>query len=89
MTIWKYELKLEPVQVLDVPRYANLLCLQMQHGKPCLWFVVTPGNEKELRQFQTYGTGTESPEIGMVYIGTYQIDEGQFVFHVFEKEIEK
>jgi hypothetical protein len=88
-TIWKYELK--PECELEMPLGAEILTIQMQFGEdtvpfehPRLWALVDLGVEKEKRSFCTYGTGHSLPDKPGRYIGTFQLDSGSLVFHVFE-----
>jgi len=84
--IWKYELNTTDVQKLGMPKGAEILTVQTQFDKPCLWALVNPDAEKETRGFMTYGTGHTIPTepYPHKYIGTYQLNSGVLVFHVFE-----
>lgn len=61
------------------------LCIQVQHGIPCMWAYVEPNEEAISHILRTVGTGHEIPfEVGdSEYLGTYQLHEGAFVGHVF------
>jgi hypothetical protein len=83
MTIWKYRLVVEDEQTLEMPIGAIPLCVQIQSAKPYLWALVDDYKKKEPRKFITRGTGHEFNEVGK-YIGTYQLQNGMLVFHVFE-----
>ena len=87
-TIWKYELQITDTQTIEMPEGAMILTVQTQANKPCLWALVNPDSKIETRTFITYGTGHTIEEIrdyvGNYYIGSYQIDGGILVFHVFE-----
>lgn len=84
-TIWKYELKTEDIQSVTMPKGGTILTLQTQNDNPCLWVLVDPNAEKEVRGFMIYGTGHIIPTepYPHTYIGTYQHLNG-LVFHVFE-----
>lgn len=85
-TIWKYELKNTDRQIIEMPANAIVLTVQVQYGGPCLWAIVNPNTKlKETRSFNIYGTGNPVPQSPGIYIGTYQLCEGQLVFHVFEE----
>ena len=85
--IWKFNLNiLATSQTIRMPIGAEILTVQIQDGKPCLWAEVD-GDGKVLtepRFIQVYETGQAM--IGMSwdrkYIATIQI--GQTVYHVFE-----
>lgn len=84
-TIWKYELETLDLFGLDMPCGAEVLTVQMQNGKPCLWVLVDPSKYKENRTFAIHGTGHGvSNAENKKYIGTYQLMGGELVFHLFE-----
>jgi len=95
-TIWKYPLgvadNIEPRFAIEMPKDAEILCVQLQYGKPCLWAIVETTNENEMRYFVLHwtGHGWTANGIGQVaakYIGTYQLAGGELVFHLFETNI--
>lgn len=88
--IWKYPLSLggwgiQPMvkYQLAMPRGAVVLNLQVQAGLPTLWAEVTPLAPKENRIFEWAGTGWQKPRNG-AYVGTVQLQDGTFVFHLYE-----
>ena len=86
-TIWKFELKTTDTQKLEMPVGAEILTVQAQNERPCLWALVDPTEKKETRLFDIFGTGHPihcDMSIGRRYIGTYQLNGGSLVFHVFE-----
>ena len=84
-TIWKFPLPFADVAKITMPRSAQVLCVQMQRGRPCIWALVHDvGAEAGERIFRTYGTGHQHETISGVYIGTYPLEGGALVFHVFE-----
>lgn len=82
-TIWKYEIS--PCCKIQVPKNGKVLTVQVQRNQPCLWILVDPNAKKEVRKFVTYGTGHEIKYENGKYIGTFQIDNDNLVFHVFEE----
>ena len=87
MKIWKYTLEVTYLQQLKMPRNAKILSVQTQGGAPQLWALVDESAEKEPRHFATYGTGNSLPERADgfgEFVGTYQLQGGALVFHVFE-----
>lgn len=84
MQIWKWPLVLADRQVIEVPAGARLLAVQVQRGSPQVWALCDPEKPKEPRGLAMYGTGHPVPADPGRYLGTFQIDGGQFVFHVFE-----
>jgi len=87
MTIWKYELPLEDIFAIGMPKDAKILCIQtsLATDKPVMYALVDPENEKELREFKIHGTGHPIENASKYqYIGTFQIRCVMLVFHVFE-----
>ena len=87
MRIWKWTLDVIDLQYVQMPRGAKVLSVQMQGGAPQLWALVDEKETQEPRAFTTYGTGHPLPEVldyGR-FVGTYQVHNGELVFHVFEQ----
>lgn len=83
--IFKYQLENTDIQQVEIPIGAEILCIQNQNEKPCIWALVNPENNKTKRYFEIFGTGHNVPENGnRKYIGTYQLSCGMLVFHCFE-----
>lgn len=80
--IWKFPLEVEDKQSISLPEDAEVLSVQIQHGKPCLWALVIPDSPTKSRVIEIFGTGTQIPEGNRTYIGTVQM--GPFVWHVFD-----
>lgn len=82
--VWKYVIPIETdTFTLAMPAAARLLGVQVQHGAPCLWALVSPQATSERRQFRLVGTG--SPVDGdLAYAGTFQLYSGTLVLHLFE-----
>lgn len=83
-TIWKFPLDIEDRVRIPLPAGAQLLSVQMQGETPCLWALVDPAAEKEMRYIDVYGTGHEMPDKPGRYISTFQMMGGRLVFHAFE-----
>jgi hypothetical protein len=82
--VYKYPLKPEDVQVLEMPKDAKVLDIQVQQGIPCIWAIVDPDAPMEIVKLYTYGTGHNILNVDkLLYLGTYQILGGEIVFHVF------
>jgi len=83
--IWKYPL--EPDQAsIYLPVGAEILCVQVQGSEPCLWALVDPAtSDKETRHIGIYGTGHRIEGDPGRYIGTFQLNGGTLVFHVFDE----
>lgn len=87
-TIYKYPLPIEDVVSIDMPVGAEVLTVQMQRGEPQLWALVPIDTwaPKERRLFRVAGTGHPIGSKVRRYIGTFQLLNGDLVFHVFEVE---
>ena len=83
-SIFKYPLAVTDYQVLKLPLESKLLCVQVQIRIPCLWAMVDKNqDEHESIVIRTIGTGHDIREYPGEYLGTYQIEGGALVFHVF------
>lgn len=87
MTIWKFPLAVEDIQTITLPFDARIPCVQVQHGIPCLWALLSPEAPcLKPCHIVTIGTGHQLDVAPGYYIGTYQLREGSLVFHVFEAQ---
>ena len=83
-TIYKYPLQLTDEQEIHMPKGAKILTIQTQKGYPCLWVQVDDKQPQTPRTIITRGTGHPIPDSTLLYLGTYQLDGGALIFHVFE-----
>ena len=84
-TIWKYTLGKRTSATLQMPLKAKILCVQVQGNEPMIWAEVDDSLPMENRVFLTIGTGWPIEEQDKTYVGTYQLQGGALVFHVFER----
>lgn len=86
--IWKFPLSAPTADSVAImmPVGAEVLCVQVQHGRPCIWARVNPDAVFFARRFCVFGTGHSiPPDDGRLrYVGTFQLEDGQLVFHLFE-----
>jgi hypothetical protein len=83
--ILKYEIEVADYQELEVPRDSEFLTVQVQKGKVCLWVLTNlfiSDSDTEKRQIRVITTG-QVFEAGHTYLGTIQLERGNFVGHVF------
>ncbi len=84
MVIYKYPIT--PEFTLELPCNYKILDVQVQKGSPVLW--VLQDNKKvvlEPHKFVCIPTGHPIDNVtGWKYIGTFQVDGGSLVFHLFE-----
>lgn len=84
MRIWKWRLTVTDSQIILMPRGAKILDVQNVKGIASIWALCDPNMECEARQIEIYGTGNIVPDNPGTYIGTFQIAQGELIFHVFE-----
>ena len=84
-TIYKYPLEVTDLQVFTMPTGGQILSVQVQNGIPCLWVLVKELHKREVRRIRIIGTGNPIGEDEhLTFIGTFQMEGGSLVFHVFE-----
>lgn len=85
-TIHKFPLQITASQAVVMPQGAEILAVQAQGQTPCLWALVDPERETEIRIIEIFGTGDPIIEGGKArsYLGTFQLKGGESVFHAFE-----
>ena len=81
--IFKYELEVKSEFTLELPRGAKILHAEVQKGKPCIWAKVNPKAQPEKRRFTFTATGDDFA-FGGRYVGTFLLQGGSFVVHLFE-----
>ncbi len=87
LTVYKYEVPSEDSFTLLLPRTGKFLAFQAQRGRPQIWMLVDPSDDRNIeREFRLAGTGhpIEEPEGNLLYRGTCQMLEGALVWHLFE-----
>lgn len=87
MVVHKYRVGLTDLFAVEMPRGAQILDVQVQHGTPQMWALVDPEAPVERRQFRLAGTGHRVEMYGdqqPKHVGTFQLDGGALVFHLFE-----
>lgn len=88
--IYKYPLALEDKQTIEMPMGSQILSIQTQFNKPCIWAMVNPNLPPIGVKIEIYGTGesiTNPFPSYLKYIGTFQINNGHVVYHVFLNEL--
>ncbi len=87
--IYKYPLQVNDRFSICLPEDSKVLCVDSQRGVPYIWALVDSSDEVPLeeRWFRLVGTGhviTEDEDLD--YIGTFQLQNGSFIGHLFEEE---
>lgn len=85
-TIYKYPFEINDEFTLEMPASAQILSVQIQRNQPVLWALVNMDKPKQLRKFRIYGTGhpIRQDRMSIVYIGTFQLYQGDLIFHLFD-----
>ena len=85
--IWKYPIPVQDGFSLIMPKGAKPLAVQCQYGEPQLWALVDPEAELVEHGFRLAGTGhiLEATIWQYTYIGTFQLADGNLIFHIFYK----
>lgn len=84
MEIWKIELTKERTQLVKMPEKSEIMDIQMQNGKPVMWFLTNPESKEIEVKINMYGTGWNihnSIIIKDEYLATVQ--DGDLVWHFF------
>lgn len=87
-TIYKYPIVMSGMQTLSMPGWCKPLCCQLQNGQPYLWVLVDSTYPDAMQTFHVFGTGHPIPEsvvTGCDYVGTFQLNGGALVLHVFHE----
>lgn len=85
ITIWKYQLKVDDVQWVDLPRGYKILSIGVQYNIPCMWVQVdSEATATDSILIITHGTGHPMKDANMEFLGTYMLYDDSFVGHVFK-----
>jgi hypothetical protein len=83
--IYKYELKALDNQSIMLPEGAKILSVQTQYETPCIWVELNTELPSTVsHDFEIYGTGHTMPDCDRTYIGSFQLQGGALVFHLYE-----
>jgi len=86
--VHKFAIPIKAEFCINMPLEAQILSVAAQRGSPYLWALVNPSVVKSTRKFAMHGTGdtiTKSPGDKYEFIGTVLLEDGDAVFHLFEK----
>lgn len=84
-TVYKYRFPVDDIVSIDMPEGAQPLHVAMQGRYACLWALVDASRPMKERRFRIAGTGHPiKDQECMKYIGTFLVNDGALVFHVFE-----
>ena len=81
--VYKYELPLGDWTSITMPDGAEVLCVQLQHGLPRLWARIKVDAPPVVHHFRIAGTGHDLGSNVGRHVGSFQLQGGALVFHVF------
>ena len=84
MVVYKYPIKIDDIVELELPAGAEILHVEAQNDKLCLWALVDPEKPTLYRRIRIAGTGHTIKENIIRYINTFTLYEKALWFHVFE-----
>jgi hypothetical protein len=86
-TIYKFFIPIEDHFSIELPKDSKILTVQVQKENAFIWVLLDI--EQEIKQkinFRLVGTGHPINDNIKYYIGSFQMCEGNLVFHLFELE---
>ena len=84
--VWKFEVS--PATRIQIPEDAQVLSAKFQNGRICIWVLVDPDAPIVKREFEVYGTGHPIQDADdLRFIDTVLVDNGQLIYHVFERNL--
>lgn len=86
--IYKFQLEVTDIQIINLSKNAHVLSVQVQNGIPCIWALVKTDSVLDVPyRVNTYGTGHCVSDHPGSFLGTYQLHDGALVFHVFYNRV--
>jgi hypothetical protein len=82
--VYKYTFEIDDEITIPMPP-GDILSVQVQRGRPCVWALVDPKAPLIERRFRIAGTGHDIDNADqLTFRGTFQLRDGALVFHLFE-----
>lgn len=81
--IWKYPIDTTDHQRINMPIGAEPIYVATQKGFPCIWCIVEKDHRLVPARITVRGTGHLLNESDGRYVGSYQLMDGDQVYHVF------
>jgi hypothetical protein len=69
---------------IDIPAPAQLLCVQLWHGTPTLWYEACVGAATKPYTLRVYTTQQELSPEPQVHLGTVVFEDGLTVLHFYQ-----
>lgn len=83
-TIWKFPLRIDDEQYIDMPRGSKMLSVQLQGNEPYLWAEVDDSYPVEPHLVVMMGTGHPKSHKADRFVDIFQMAGGSLVFHVYQ-----
>ena len=84
-TIYKYPVKVDDEQIIQMPDDSEILSIQYQYGRPYIWAMVDTDKPSIPRKFGLVGTGHPCERLNNAkYVGSFQMQNGALIFHLFD-----
>lgn len=81
--VFKYTIPVQNEIEVMMPEQALVLSCQVQHNQPQIWAVVDDESPEIPHHFHMVGTGHPANHLEGAFIDTFQLNNGQLVFHLF------
>jgi hypothetical protein len=82
--IWKFPVRVTDLQTIGMPLGAKILSIDVQKEIVCIWALCDEKAEIAKRTIRIYGTGHAIYSDPGTFIGTFQMNGGNLVFHAFD-----
>ena len=82
-SVFKYPVPFADHFNVETHEGARPLSVQIQRGEPQVWMLVDTKAPKVRKRFRLAGTGHPIRD-AVLFVGTFQVDGGTLVFHLFE-----
>ena len=90
-TIYKYPFKIASEVIIEMPKGAQILSIQIQNDIPTMWALIDTEKEMENVLFHIFGTGHTIPRLfnygPLDHLATFQ--QGIYVWHMFLRYYER
>ena len=83
-SVWKFPIQRADAYTIDMTKDAEILHVGVQKNEPFMWARVDPDAPKERRGFRVAGTGHALYGAPEKHYGSFMLNDGALVFHVFE-----
>ena len=88
MKIYKYILRMEETQLLEVPRGSKILSVAEQRNKIAIYALVDIKQKRfDYYKFFIKPTGQDVNVNDCEFLGTVKMYEGDLMFHIFYKKV--